>query len=82
MSKKGLSAGLRARTAISHDENIDGVDVETGPQWSVGEIPVTWKPSELKQLHKNCLRDNYKRGVINKETYRRMLNEYQSPAVA
>ena len=53
--------------------DYDGVPVSDTPQWSVGDMPITWNDSELKRLHKKTLRDNYKRGVITYITYRKML---------
>jgi len=68
-----MNRGVFKKIKHTEPEGV-GVPVSTEPAWSCGNtVPTTWSPEELKILNKRCLRDNYKRGAISKELYKKML---------
>jgi len=72
--RKSIKEALAKKHQESYDRTEpDPVYVGDTPQWSLGDIPITWHPDELKRLHKKTLRDNYKRGAISRDVYIKML---------
>lgn len=66
-------------TGMKVSVELPPIEVMDLPQWNCGpDVPFTWEPEELKALAFRTIKDNFKRGVISKDTYLGMMQRVRS----